>query len=117
MKSLILSIVALTFTAVSCTQSETKIETAENPDGSLTTTTIETEKSLYPDSAKINATVDKAKAKLEIVGEKLDVAAEKTGEKLQQAGENVKDAANRGADKVEVEVETIRTNSKEEQKK
>ena len=102
MKSFTFSLIALSFSVMSCTQSETKIETAENPDGSVTTTTVETEKSLYPDSAKINQTVDKAKAKLEVVGEKLDVAAEKTGEKLQEAGENVKDAANRGAKNIEI---------------
>ena len=109
MKSITFSLIALSFIFTGCTQSETKIETSENPDGSVTTTTLETEKTLYPDSAKINATVDKAKAKLEVVGEKLDAAAEKTGEKLQEAGENVKDAANRGAKKVEVETRTTDT--------
>lgn len=114
MKSLVLSLIATTFTLISCTQSEKKIETSENPDGSLTTTTIETEKSIHPDSAKINATLDKAKEKLEVAGEKIDAAAEKAGEKLEQAGKDVKEAADRGAKKVEVKVESVRT--KEEKK-
>ena len=101
MKSITFSLIALSFTLIGCTQSEKKIETSENPDGSVTTSTLETQKTFYPDSAKINATVDKAKAKLEVVGEKLDAAAEKTGEKLQEAGENVKDAASKGADRIE----------------
>lgn len=110
MKKNIVAAMVISLFFTSCTQSETKIETSENPDGSVTTTTLETEKTVYPDSAKINATVDKAKAKLEVVGEKLDAAAEKTGEKLQEAGENVKDAANRGAKKVEVKTRTTNTN-------
>ena len=85
-------VIALFFT--SCKQTETKVETAENPDGTVTTTTIETQKSTNLDSAKVNATVDQAKEKLNLSGEKIDAAADKAGEKL-------KEAAAKGAEKIE----------------
>ena len=94
MKNFILSAAVIAVTFVSCKKSETKVETSENPDGTITTTTIETEKSTGFDSAKINATVDKAKEKLEVAGEKIDAAADK-------AGEDVKEVAAKGAEKVE----------------
>lgn len=93
------TVVALFFT--SCKQSETKTEISENPDGTVTTTTVETQKSTGLDSAKINSTVDKAKEKLEIAGNKIDAAAHKAGHQLKKAGEDVKDAAAKGAEKVE----------------
>ncbi|UJF30811.1 hypothetical protein L0B70_05370 [Kaistella sp. 97-N-M2] len=93
------AILALFFT--SCKQTETKIETSENPDGSVTTTTVETQKSTAFDSVKINSTVDKAKEKLNKAGEKIDAAANKAGDELKKAGEDLKDATAKGAEKVE----------------
>lgn len=99
-------------TLLSCKKSETKIETTENPDGSVTTTTIETEKSSGLDSAKINNTVDKAKDKLNTAGEKIDDAADKAGKKLKEAGKDVKDAAAKGAEKVEKGAEKVKEDLK-----
>ena len=91
MKNYILIAAIITLTFVSCKKSETKVGTSENPSGTITTTTIETDKSAGFDSTKINATVDKAKEKLEVAGEKIDEAADKEGEKLKKAGEDVKE--------------------------
>jgi hypothetical protein len=99
-------------TLLSCKKSETKIETTENPDGSVTTTTIETDESSGLDSAKINNTVDKAKDKLNTAGEKIDDAADKAGEKLKEAGEDVKDVAAKGAEKVEKGAEKVKEDLK-----
>ena len=100
MKNTILSTLALSLILCSCKQSETKVETAENPDGTVTTTTIETNKTTSFDSTKVNATLDKAKEKLNDAGEKIDAAAGKAGVELKKAGEDVKDAAAKGAEKV-----------------
>lgn len=96
----------------SCTQSETKTETAENPDGTLTTTTIETEKNTNFDSAKINNAVDQTKEKLNDAGEKIDNAADKAGTELKRAGEKLKDAAAKGAEKVETGAEKVKEDLK-----
>lgn len=101
MKKYFLSAMVISLSLASCKQSETKVETSENPDGTVTTTTVETQKSAGFDSAKINATVDKAKEKLEVAGDKIDAAADKAGDKLKKAGENVKEVAAKGAEKVE----------------
>lgn len=101
MKKYFLIAGAVALTVLSCKQSETKTETTENPDGSVTITTVETDKSTALDSATINATVDKAK-------EKLNVA----GETLQKAGEDVKDAASKGAEKVEKGAEKVKEDLK-----
>jgi len=101
MKKYVLSSAAAALLFIGCKQSETKTETSENPDGSITTTTVETNKSTGLDSAKIQSAVDKAKEKLNVAGEKIDAAADKAGEGLKKAGEDVKDAAARGAEKVE----------------
>ena len=101
MKKYFLTATILSLFLLSCKQTETKVETAENPDGTVTTTTIETNKSTGLDSVKVNNTIEKAKEKLNAAGEKIDSAAHKAGEKLDKAGENLKDAAARGAEKVE----------------
>ncbi|MCP2037199.1 hypothetical protein [Chryseobacterium sp. HSC-36S06] len=103
---------AISVSAISCKQSETKIETTENPDGTVTTTTLETEKSTAFDSAKINATVDKAKEKLNVAGEKIDEVADRAGTELKKAGEDVKDAAAKGAEKVEKGAENVKEDLK-----
>jgi hypothetical protein len=55
MKNYLLAAGFLTLSLTACKQSETKVLTSENPDGSVTTTTVETEKTTGVDSAKINA--------------------------------------------------------------
>ena len=101
MKKNIVTALLIAVLFISCKQTETKVETAENPDGTVTTTTIETEKYTNLDSAKVNATVDKAKEKLNVAGEKIDEASDKAGAKLKEAGEKMKDAAANGAEKIE----------------
>ena len=44
MKNYLLAAGFLTLSLTACKQSETKVLTSENPDGSVTTTTVETEK-------------------------------------------------------------------------
>lgn len=112
MKNYFLLTACLLMSLSACKQSETKILTSENPDGTVTTTTVETEKSTGLDSAKINATVDKAKEKLNVAGEKIDDAADRAGETLQEAGEDLKVAAQKGAQKVEEGAEKVQNDLK-----
>lgn len=112
MKTFFLTAGLIALSVIACKKSETKIQTTENPDGSVTTTTIETEKTTMVDTAKINATVDQAKEKLNEAGKKIDEATEKTGEKLKKAGEDVKDAAAKGAEKVEKSAEKVKEDLK-----
>ncbi|HOB24613.1 MAG TPA: hypothetical protein PKV58_10485 [Kaistella sp.] len=112
MKNYLLAAGFLTLILTACKQSETKVLTSENPDGSVTTTTVETEKTTGVDSAKINATVDKAKEKLNTAGEKIDEAADKAGEHLEKAGEDLKEAASKGAEKVEKGAEKVKEDLK-----
>ena len=112
MKNYILTAAALSLLLISCKQSESKVETTENPDGSVVTTTIETEKSTALDSATINATVDKAKEKLNVAGEKIDEVADRAGTELKKAGEDVKDVAAKGAEKVEKGAENVKEDLK-----
>jgi hypothetical protein len=112
MKKYLFSAVIISLFLCSCKQSETKVETAENPDGTVTTTTIETNKSTGLDSAKINSTIDKAKEKLNAAGEKIDEAADKAGDKLDKAGDDLKNAAAKGAEKVEKSAEKAKEDLK-----
>ena len=112
MKKYFLTAAVFSLMLMSCKQSETKVETTENPDGSVVTTTIETEKSTVLDSATINATVDKAKEKLNVAGEKIDEVADRAGTELKKAGEDVKDAAAKGAEKVEKGAENVKEDLK-----
>lgn len=112
MKKYFLTGAVFSLMLMSCKQSETKVETNENPDGSITTTTIEKEETTALDSATINATVDKAKEKLNEAGEKIDEAAEQAGTQLKKAGEDVKDAAAKGAEKVEDGAENVKEDLK-----
>ncbi len=93
---------------ISCKKAEKRTEITENPDGSVTTTTIETEKSTSLDSARINETMEEAKERLNSAGEKIDNAADKAGHELRKAGEEVKDAAAKGAEKVEKGAEKVK---------
>ncbi|KMQ70491.1 hypothetical protein [Chryseobacterium koreense] len=112
MKTFFLAAGFISLSVIACKKSETKIETTENPDGSVTTTTIETEKATTVDTAKINATMDQAKEKLNKAGEKIDEAADHAGEKLKKAGEDLKDVAAKGAEKVEKGAEKVKEDLK-----
>lgn len=101
MKNYFLIAVTTAVLLVSCKKTETNIETVENADGTITTTTTEKEHSTTLDSAKIDATVDRAKENLNEAGNKIDSAAKEVGHDLKKAGEDVKDAAAKGAEKVE----------------
>lgn len=86
---------------MSCKKSEVNVQTVENPDGTVTTTTTERERTTTLDSVRINATVEDAK-------EKLDAAAKDAGQTFKQAGDDVKDAAAKGAEKVEKGAEKLK---------
>lgn len=107
MKPYFLGAAIISLTLLSCTKSEINVKKVENPDGTITTTTVEKESSTTLDSVKINATVDNATEKLDKAGNKIDAAAKDAGKTLKQAGEDVKYAAARGAEKVEKGAEKI----------
>ncbi|AZB21228.1 hypothetical protein EG338_03340 [Kaistella haifensis] len=108
MKNYIIIAAAVSLALISCKKAEKRTEITENPDGSVTATTVETEKSMSLDSARINETVEKAKERLNSAGEKIDDAADKAGHELKKAGEEVKDAAAKGAEKVEKGAEKVK---------
>ena len=112
MKRYFLVAAVISLGLMSCTKSEVKVETTENPDGTVTTTKTEQQKSTYVDSAKVNATVDQAKQKLDQAGNKIDTAVEDAGHTLKRAGEDVKAAAAKGAEKVEKGAEKIKEDLK-----
>ena len=95
MKKQILAAFAVSAFFVSCTQSTTKTEKVENPDGSVTTTTVTESHTGIMDSTKI----DKAKSNLENTvdktGEKIDQTAQKTKQNLNEAGKDIKTEANK----------------------
>ncbi|AYO58668.1 hypothetical protein CO230_11400 [Chryseobacterium sp. 6424] len=80
----------------SCSQTETKTETIENSDGTVSVKTIETEKTSALDSATIQSTVNNAKEKLN-----------EAGKTLNEAGKDIKVAAQKGAEKVEKGAEKV----------
>ena len=97
---------------ISCTNSETKKESVENPDGTVTTKTTEITKTTAIDSAKVNATVENVQEKLQVAGENIKEATNKTGEKLKVAAENTKDKLDETGNKIKnthVEVKTTKT--------
>lgn len=108
MKNYILTAVMISVLTVSCTKSTTR---TENPDGSVTTTTV-TEYSSGVDTSKIIKVKEDVKIKVDEAGNTIDEAAQKTKEGLNKAGkdiktgakeigEDVKNAAAKGAEKVE----------------
>ena len=105
MKQYFLGAAVISLGFMSCKKSEVNVETVENGDGTVTTTTTESQRTTTLDSVAINATIDDAK-------EKLDVAAKDAGQTLKQAGEDVKDAAAKGAEKVEIGAEKIQQDLK-----
>ena len=103
MKQYLLGAAIISLTLLSCTKSEINVKKVENPDGTITTTTVEKESSTTLDSVKINATVDNAKEKLDKAGNKIDEFATDGRTQLKKAGEDVKDAAEKvekGAEKL-----------------
>lgn len=108
MKKYFLIATLISLGIMSCKKSEVKIETIENPDGTVTTTTTEKEHSTTLDSVKINATVDQAKEKLNDAGEKIEEYATDGRTQFKKAGKDVKDAAAKGAEKVEKGAEKIK---------
>ena len=101
MKQYFLGAAVISLGLMSCTKSEVNVQKVENPDGTVTTTTTEKERTTTLDSVRINATVEDAK-------EKLDAAAKDAGQTFKQAGEDVKDAAAKGAAKVEKGAEKLK---------
>ena len=85
----------------SCSQTETKTETIENPDGTTSVKVIETEKTSALDSATVQATVQNAKEKLN-----------EAGKTLNEAGKDIKVAAKKGAAKVEKSAEELEADLK-----
>lgn len=81
MKKQIIVAFAVSALVVSCTQSTTKTEKIENPDGTVTTTTTES-RTGFVDTAKI----DKAKSDVK-------TTVSKTGEKINEAGKDIKSEA------------------------
>ncbi|MBA5247047.1 hypothetical protein H1R16_07745 [Marnyiella aurantia] len=91
----------LSLIVTACTKTETKIETFENPDGSVTTTVVENEETTGLDTVTITNTVQKAKENINEAGEKIEEVADKAGTELKKAGEDLKVATKKGAEKVE----------------
>jgi hypothetical protein len=108
MKQYFFGAAIISLTLLSCTKSEINVEKVENPDGTVTTTTVEKESSTTLDSVKINATVDNAKEKLDKAGNKIDEFATDGRTQLKKAGEDVKDAAAKEAEKVEKGAEKLK---------
>ena len=86
MKQYFLAAAVISLGLMSCKKSEVNVQKVENPDGTVTTTTTEKERTTSLDSVKINATVDDAKEKLDVAGNKIDAAAKDAGQTLKQAG-------------------------------
>jgi len=112
MKKQILAATAILAFFISCTKSTTKTEKMENPDGSITTTTVTETKSGLVDSSKVDNAKQDVKNTLDKTGEKIDETAKKTKEELNQVGNNIKEgaketgkdvknAASKGAEKIE----------------
>lgn len=101
MKKQILAAIAVSLFIVSCTKSTSKTETTENPDGSVTTTTVTETTSGIIDTSKIDKARNDIKSGVDAAGNKIENTAEKVNQDLKKAGEDVKDAAAKGAQKVE----------------
>lgn len=112
MKKHILAAFAASAFIVSCTQSTTKTEKVENPDGSSTTTTVTESHTGFVDTAKVDkaksdvkTTVSKTGEKINAAGENIKTEASKVGKDIksgaQEVGKDVKNTAAKGAQKVE----------------
>ncbi len=112
MKNYLLFAAVISLGLASCTNSETNVETVENPDGTITTTTIEKKRSTSLDTTNINTTVDQAKERLDQAETTIDAVAKGASKTFEKAGEDVKDAATKGAEKVEKGAEKIKEDLK-----
>jgi len=112
MKKQILAAIAVSAFMISCTQSTTKTEKIENPDGSSITTTVTESHTGLVDTSKVDKARSDVKSTVDRTGEKIDKTAQKTKENLneagkdikagaQEVGKDVKNAAAKGAAKIE----------------
>lgn len=112
MKKHILATFAAAAMIVSCTQSTTKTEKVENPDGSSITTTVTESHTGLVDTAKVDKaksdvkkTVSKTGEKINEAGKDIKTEAKKVGKDIKtgakEVGNDVKNAAAKGAQKVE----------------
>lgn len=81
-----------------CTQTEKKTEIAENPDGSMSTITVETSRTTGLDTASVKSAVARAKEKLHVAAERLDTLAVQADEGLQRAGKKLKTSVQQGSE-------------------
>lgn len=105
MKKYFLGAAVISLSLISCKKSEMNVETVENSDGTVTTTTVEKERTTTLDSVQIDQRVDQAT-------EKLNEVADEAGKTFKQAGKDVKAAAVKGAEKVDQETEKIKADLK-----
>ena len=105
MKKYFLATAMISLSMIGCKKSELNVETVENSDGTVTTTTVEKERTTTLDSVQIDARVDQAT-------EKFNEVADEAGKTFKQAGEDVKAAAVKGAEKVDQETEKIKADLK-----
>lgn len=112
MKKHIMAVFAASALIVSCTQSTTKTEKVENPDGSTTTTTVTESHTGFVDTAKVDKaksdvkmTVSKTGEKINEAGKDIKTEADKVGKDIksgaQEVGKDVKNTAAKGAQKIE----------------
>ncbi|MDF2933858.1 MAG: hypothetical protein K0R36_3189 [Chryseobacterium sp.] len=112
MKKQIITAFAVSAFIISCTQSTSKTEKVENPDGSVTTTTTTESRTGFVDTAKVDKAKSDVKMTVSKTGEKINEAgkdikneADKVGKDIKagakEVGNDVKDAAAKGAAKVE----------------
>jgi predicted small secreted protein len=112
MKKQIIAAFAASALIVSCTQSTTKTEKIENPDGSTTTTTVTESSTGFVDTAKVDKaksdvknTVSKTGEKINEAGKDIKTEANKVGKDIksgaQEVGKDIKNTAATGAQKVE----------------
>ena len=112
MKKQILASLAASAIIVSCTQSTTKTEKVENPDGSTTTTTVTESSTGFVDTAKVGKaksdvknTVNKTGEKINEAGKDIKTEADKVGKDIksgaQEVGKDIKNTAATEAQKVE----------------
>ena len=123
MKKQILAAFAISAFIVSCTQSTTKTEKVENPDGSSITTTVTESQTGFVDTAKVDkaksdvkTTVTKTGEKINETGKDIKTEAKKVGKDIKtgakEVGEDVKSAAAKGAQKIEEGAKKIKEDLK-----
>lgn len=112
MKKHIIAAIAVSAFIVSCTQSTSKTEKIENPDGSVTTTTTTESRTGFVDTAKVDkiksdvkSTVSKTGETINEAGKDIKTEANKVGKDIksgaQEVGKDVKNTAAKGAQNIE----------------